>query len=140
VLRALVIIVAALTLVGAATGVYLYDRATAIDRSTPAVVARQFMQASVVERDPARVGLFICGEWSAEQALAETAAQIDPEAKASWTVGTAEPVSEGMAIVPILLKLQYPGEVAPSGREGWVLSLRDEQGWRVCSVDRGTGP
>jgi hypothetical protein len=118
----------------------LYDRATAIDRSTPAAVARQFMQAAVGDNDPVRVGLFICGDWSAEQALAETVGEIDPAAKPSWTVGTTQPGADGNAIVQIRLRLLYPGDLAPSGEEGWVLSMRDERGWRVCAVDRGVGP
>jgi hypothetical protein len=135
-----VVVVGALFLVGGATAVFLYDRATAIDRSTPAVVARQFMQATVGDNDPARTGLFICQQWSADRALADTVQQLDREAKASWTIGTTERGTEGSAIVQVRVSLQYPGEVAPSAEEGWVLSLREEQGWRVCAVDRGAGP
>ena len=136
VLLAFVVIVGAVALIGAATAVYLYDRATAIDRSTPAVVAEQLLQAALAEEDAARVGLFICNDWSSADAMAQLRSNIDPEVQVGWAPVRTVLTSESTADVTVRVTLQYPGEIAPSGGEVWRLSARNDQGWRVCSVEK----
>lgn len=136
VLLVLLILVGAAVLVGGVGAVVLYERATAIDRSTPAAVARQFLQAAIGDRDDARVALFICRDWTTEHAIAETLDRLDPEAKATWVIGETVLTRAGEAVVNVRVRLQYPGEVAPSGEETWELILREESGWRACGIEK----
>ena len=69
VLLIVAIVVAFLLLLGGTIGVVAYDKATAIDRSTPTVVIRQFMEAAALDHDSTRVGLFVCQGWSAADAM-----------------------------------------------------------------------
>jgi hypothetical protein len=140
VLRAFVIIIGALVLIGGATGVYLYDRATAIDRSTPTVVADAFLHGVFVEKDSVRVGLYTCPRWSGDDAIQEVQAHVDPEARIAWDGLSVGDQTAERATVHVRMRLSYPGDIAPSGEQRWSLALEEHLGWRVCSVDRGTGP
>jgi hypothetical protein len=136
VLLVLAIVLGFVMVLAGAVGVVVYDRATAIDRSTPVVSGDAFLHAALVEGTVARVGLFTCQRWSAQDALAAVTALTDPEAKSSWDTFDVLSQSGGSAVLRARVRFQYPGEVAPSGEAFWRLDLVDENGWRVCAVAR----
>ena len=134
----MVVVVGALFLVGGATAVFLYDRATAIDRSTPAVVVEQLLQAALAENDPARVALFTCTDWDATEAIAQLRSGIDSDVQVQWAPVSTAQTSDSAAQVTVRVTLAYPGEIAPSGDQVWTVTTRREQGWRACAVAKGS--
>jgi hypothetical protein len=121
-------------ILGGAVGVFVYNRATAVDRSTPVVSADAFMNAVAVEEDPQRVGLYTCAAWSATDAFTETTRLIDPQARTTWDTFVVVSQSESAAVIDARVRFRYPGEVAASGEKTWRFQMANEQGWRVCSV------
>lgn len=121
-------------LLGGTVAIIFYNRATAIDRGTPVVSASSFLRAVFVDEDPARVGLYTCSSWSASQALSDTKALADPEARVSWDTFSVVDQSPSRAVLHARVRFRYPGEVAPSGEKTWEIRLADERGWRVCAV------
>jgi hypothetical protein len=139
-LRNLLLIVSAfvvlLGVAAAGTLLYFYDKATAIDRSTPQVVTQQFLTAALIDKDPKRVELFICDSWSTEGALAATAPPTTAEVSINW--GDFRTTVNGDSAV-IVLNMQY---AASSGgtyhrlSETWTLNLAHQDGWRVCGMTK----
>jgi flagellar basal body-associated protein FliL len=133
----LLIVVAFLVVLGVAAGgtfVVLYDKATEIDRSTPQVATSQFLDALLLVKDPARVALFVCNEWSAPEAIATAAAPTDPAIAISWGDFVTTLAD---ATADVVVRVAYRAEV--SGRivqqiEVWQIHLKREDGWRVCGV------
>jgi hypothetical protein len=120
--------------VGGGTAFVIYDRATAIDRSSPEVTTDQFLDSVLVLRDPARISLFVCSSWSAQDALAQAKPPDDSRVAISW--GDLS-VQENGARATVRAKVQFS---APAGSgffrdaQIWRLELADEDGWRVCSL------
>lgn len=135
VLLILLIVLGGLVVVGGAAGVILYDQATKIDRSTPAVTIDQFLQAGLVEKDAARVGLFTCDEWSGPDALAQLLPLVGPDVTASWGV-VSVPLNDGAQAEAIVrVRFSTPvGQQMARVTEVWRVKLADQSGWRVCSV------
>ncbi|MFC7482111.1 hypothetical protein ACFQX7_21690 [Luedemannella flava] len=71
------------------TGIFVYQKATEPDRSTPTVSVQQLLTAIFVEEDNTRAGLFVCSEWSGDKAATAIKQQID-----------SRPVSRGRASRP----------------------------------------
>jgi hypothetical protein len=135
---ALIVLAAVLGMVAVAgvAGLVIYDRATAIDRSTPTVVADQFLGAVVVERDPRRVALFICSEWSADEAIRDLTADIGEDIVATWGDLAVEQNADS-AVVTAMVKLTFQGQGSSQRNiESWRIALRNSDGWRVCDVTR----
>src|SRR5262245_53614946 len=87
--RNVVLIVGAfLVVLGAATGGVLaflaYDKSTAIDRSSPQVVTSQFLDAALKLQDVERLALFVCGSWSAGEAMAAAVPPTQTPVSVSW--------------------------------------------------------
>jgi hypothetical protein len=99
------------------------------------VAADQFLDATLVLKDPDRTSLFICEEWSVEEATAEVAAPTEAGVSASWGAFNAS-IEGARARVSARVSLRYPD----SRREirTWTLTLVDEDGWRVCDVTKET--
>jgi hypothetical protein len=121
----------------AGTAFYVYDRATAIDRSTPQVVGVQFLDAALKLKDPKRVGLFICSSWTADQAM--TAAAFPPAAgdiTANWNDFVTTIDGRDATIIADVQFVGLSGETRIRLSQVWTLHLEQEDGWRVCSLDR----
>ena len=125
--------VALLGLVAGTAFIYFYDRATAIDRSTPESVVIQFLDASLRQKDPTRVSLFLCDQWPVDTAMAAAAGPDDAGVIPSWgAINVA--ISGSDATVTARVRFTY----SDSRRQvqTWTFSLRDQKGWRVCGLAR----
>jgi hypothetical protein len=123
--------VVALGAVAGGALLFFYDRATAIDRSTPQVVTDQFLDATLVLNDPARVGLFVCDRWSAEDAMAKVGAPTDSSMSASWGISVVD-ATDSSATVSARVTFRFRDSRRQV--ETLTLSLVDEGGWRVCDL------
>ncbi|GAA1808471.1 hypothetical protein GCM10009682_32810 [Luedemannella flava] len=116
------------------TGIFVYQKATEPDRSTPTVSVQQLLTAIFVEEDNTRAGLFVCSEWSGDKAATAIKQQIDSEARVSWEgVKTADTQGD-RATVELRMLYRYPEDVTPSGGRYWTFDLVKDGGWRVCGA------
>jgi hypothetical protein len=132
------IVVAFLIVLGGTIGVVAYDRATAIDRSTPDVVADQFMQAATVDRDAVRVGLFVCASFPAADAMNATKLDARQDLHVNWGITSLTQTGD-RAEVDLRVRLSVPAANDALFRDihDWHLTLVKEDGWRVCGVEIG---
>jgi hypothetical protein len=136
VLLVLAAILVGVLVVGGGAAFVIYDRATAIDRSTPEVVAGQFLRATLVDRDPARVSLFVCRQWSAQDAIREADPPADPKVFTMWG-DYASRVSGNIADVDVNVQFSFAvGGNAGRDIQLWVLHLEKQDGWRVCDITK----
>lgn len=126
---------AGIAVIGGIGAVIVYDRATAIDRSTPALAARHFLHAALDEQDSSQVGLHICGSWSAADALAAIQVASTPEVDVNWAVTAVNLGEPGRAEVAVRVSVASAG-VSAELTEVWVLEAVDDDGWRICSIRR----
>jgi hypothetical protein len=132
------VLVAVLGMVAVAgvAGLVIYDRATAIDRSTPTVVTEQFLGAATIDRDPRRVALFICSEWNSDEAIRKLTDGIEDDITVTWDDFAVEQ-SADTAIVTVMVKLSFHGQGSSQRNiESWRVELTNSDGWRVCNVTR----
>ena len=132
------IVVAFLVLLGGTIGVVAYDKATAIDRSTPTVVIRQFMEAAALDHDSARVSLFVCQRWSASAAMTAVVLPSVPNLRVNWGVtSVVENGDTATAEVRVLLSVPAGGGGSYRDVQPWHFALVREDGWRVCGLNIG---
>jgi hypothetical protein len=125
-----------LILVAGTIGLIIYDRATAIDRSTPTVVVGQFLVASFDDRDPRRVALFVCEQLQPNQALDDTLNGLDTDLSVSWGDFSTDQ-SDGSAIVIAQMRFRLDqGDASYSAVEQWRFTMVNQDGWRVCGIQR----
>jgi hypothetical protein len=136
VLLIVLVAVGALVATGAIVGLVVYDRATAIDRSTPTVVAGRFLVATVGTRDINLTSLLICDELAADDALQQAVAGIDDSASVSWHDLVAETTADGATVTAEIRYTATRNGQTYYGFEMWRLRLVNEDGWRVCGIDR----
>jgi hypothetical protein len=133
--RNLVLILVAFVLVlggvAGGTAFYFYDKATAIDRSTPQVTTEQFLNATLVQNDRTRASLFVCRAWSVDQAIAAEAAPSETTVSVTWGADITN-ITGDKATMSTRITFRFPD----SRRlvETWTLSLVNEDGWRVCGL------
>jgi hypothetical protein len=133
---ALVVVVA--VAIAGAIGLVIYNRATAIDRSTPTVVTEEFLGAAIVDRDPNRVELFICPTWSADDAVDKATAGTGDGVVVTWDDITSVSQDGQTALVTVTVKFTYQqGGTAQRNNESWQIELENQGGWRVCDLSRG---
>lgn len=129
------ILVFAVVGVGAAvlaTGAFIYQKATEPDRSTPTASLQQMLTAMFVADDPAQISLFLCSDWTAEEATDSVKGQMDPTAKVSWGSMATVDLSDKRATVEVRMLFRYPEDVTPSGERYWTFEAVNDGGWRVC--------
>lgn len=133
VLLVIAIALGALVLVGGAVGIFVYDKATEIDRSTPTVATREFLQAGLVERDVNRLSLFVCKRWPALDAMNTLGPGADSSVRMNWGVTSVqENGDQADVIVRVTSTIDGHSDI-----ETWRLTVVREDGWRVCSMERG---
>ena len=125
-----------LILIAGTVGLIVFDRATAIDRSTPTVVVGQFLVASFDDRDTRRVALFVCEQLEAGQALDETVSGIDPDLSVSWGDFSIDQNGDIATVTGQLrFRLDQAG-TSYSSVEQWRFNMVKQDGWRVCGIQR----
>jgi hypothetical protein len=138
--RLLLIVVAFLVALGAVAGgalLFFYDQITGIDRSTPQVVTDQFLEATLSQRDSSRVALFVCSDWSAEQAVQAADAPTDSRVSTFWGDVTVNTVGETAIVsVRVVYRLPTGGGNIQQDTEMWTLQLERQDGWRVCGLSK----
>jgi hypothetical protein len=117
-------------------GILIYDRATAIDRSTPTVVVGQFLVASFHDRDPKRVAFFICEQLQPDEALADTIGGIDTNVAVSWGDYSTDQGGNSATVIAQMAFRVDQGANSYSTVEQWRFSLVKQDGWRVCGIHR----
>jgi hypothetical protein len=138
ILLVVAIVVAFLVLLGGSIGVVAYDRATAIDRSTPEVVIRQFVGAAAIDHDLARANLFVCGQWSAADALTKMSLPTTPNLSINWGVrSVTQNGDQAQADVRVILSVPAGDGAAFRDVHIWHLTLVNQNGWRVCDLEAG---
>jgi hypothetical protein len=133
ILLPVLIVVICLVFVGGGVGLIAYDKATAIDRSTPTVSVQQLLTAIFVEEDQSRVALFLCPSFTATDAMAHAHELVGADAKPSVGTVVVSQQSSAEATVNVRVTLRYPGDFEPSGDQRWTFQLANADGWRVCS-------
>lgn len=133
----LLIVVGFLVALGAVAGgalLFLYDRATAIDRSNPEGVAVQFLDAVLVAKDANRVRLYTCDSWPADQAMSLARPSFEDDVSSTWNDLNA--IADGRRAT-VTVNVQFVS-ASPRVRysERWTMDLVNEGGWRVCGLDK----
>lgn len=138
------VILLVLCVAGSVTGYILYDRATKVDRSTPAVVVLQYVNATFDERDLAKAESFECDSGSAQsplQALLTELENLERKFNIRVSVSVADFATDirgSNAVVNADLLIDVPEKDGdPSrARQTWAFELEDTDGWRVCAASR----
>jgi hypothetical protein len=130
VVLAIAVAVAVVLGAGAVIAFVAYDKATKLDRSTPAVALQQFLGAVFSDEDPARVSLFICSRWNAQDAIATIRSGINPTNTVSWG-GLAGEGAGGRATVTGQMEVS---DDQFADVQNWEFDNVDENGWRVCGA------
>jgi hypothetical protein len=115
---------------------FLSDRAIGIDRSTPQVATRDFLHAALVLQDPGQVSLFVCSDWSTAEAVELVSPPTDPAVNVSWAATRVTVVGDRATA---LVRMRFTVRDASGLQEDvemWQLDLVNEDGWRVCGLDK----
>ena len=124
-------------------GYLAYDRATQPDRTTPGVVVRQFVEASLNERNVGRAKLFTCDGSDGPAEIRQLLADIEGKEKnfeVHVSVASEEidaHVGGNKATVTEKLKLSVSsGGAFQEQIQQWKFDLAQHSGWRVCDAHR----
>ncbi|GAB3796614.1 hypothetical protein [Micromonospora zhanjiangensis] len=132
----------ALAVMGAGTLFYLYDRATAPDRSAPDVTVDNYLRAYLVDRNDALADQFVCEgstDLAALRALRAEAerreAQFNVSVRVSWGPLQRSKTATGETVrVTLTIRSFADGQDRAGRREDWAFDLAEDDGWRVCSA------
>lgn len=125
---------------GAALFVY-YDKATAPDLSSPALVTRKYLAAYLLDRDDVKAAQFRCADDGGLADVRALRSDIDSRQttyKIKITVSidsvteTSRSDTTATTTADIVLSTVIDGK-SQSAVEHWVFSLKDGGGWLVCS-------
>jgi hypothetical protein len=125
---------------GIGAAYFFYQRASEPDRSTPGVVVRQYLEATLNDRDDARSRLFTCRNATGLAQVGQLRDDIKSrEAQFGVTIRTSPEgfdtqQSGNNANVEVKIRLS----VAANGTfqeqiQNWRFALKNESGWRVCA-------
>jgi hypothetical protein len=132
VLLVVAVVLASVVTVAGAFGIFVYDKATAIDRSTPTVAVRNYLQTALVDRDAGRLALFVCSRWSPSEAMTALSERPDPSVRVNWGVTS---VQEAGDHAEATARITFTA-AGYSAMQIWRLIVVREDGWRVCDVKR----
>lgn len=148
-LKRVVLVVVATAGIGAASASVIalraYDEATKIDRTTPSVVVREYVEAYLVRRDDQRAGLFVCGSPLRLDDITTLRSQLLGEERAGGVTTQVVPArlteSNGGRLVTAELKINQGGGLHTDRRtQYWQFTMVDEDGWRVCGAEQLPDP
>ncbi|MFI6239103.1 hypothetical protein ACIBEF_04410 [Micromonospora sp. NPDC050795] len=135
-------VLALLCLGGVATAVVWYNRASTPDRSTPDVAVINYLQATLVSRDPNRAGLFTCeGAVPSVDEFAADVAGRERELGVSFSiniedVAVTETAGADATVVAVIRRSAAIDGIHQSLTDTWRFELNDRDGWRVCAGSR----
>ena len=139
--RLLVIALSAAAVLGLAVGATAlvgYNEATKIDRSITTVVVRQYVDELLVRRDDERASLFACSDQSGLAPFLALRDQLKREEEANGVTTQVVParlVEASETTVEADLKLNQGNGLHLDRRsQTWLFTLKNEDGWRVCSA------
>ena len=133
VLLVAVIFVGIVASVAGTIGFIVYDKVTAIDRSTPTIAVRNYLQTALVDRDVNRISLFVCTKWAPSDAMAAVGDKPDASMRINWGVtAVQEAGDQAQATARITFTSQGYSDI-----QTWNFTVVREDGWRVCAVQRG---
>ncbi|MET8257659.1 hypothetical protein [Micromonospora sp. NPDC005205] len=133
---------ALLCLGGIATAVVWYNRASTPDRSTPDVAVINYLQATLVSRDPNRAGLFTCeGAVPSVDEFAADVAGRERELGVSFSiniedVAVTETAGADATVVAVIRRSAAIDGIYQSLADTWQFDLNNRDGWRVCAGSR----
>jgi len=131
-LPALVFAVVGVVAAAGATGLYLYNKATEPDRSTPIVSTDAFLNAVFIEHSTDKASLFVCSRWDAAQAVSTMTSNIDPALSVAW--GNFLDLQASQTEYRVRLQLRVSAGGSTDIRRWEFVLLRENGGWRVCSA------
>ncbi|MEU7973720.1 hypothetical protein AB0B48_16950 [Micromonospora sp. NPDC049089] len=133
---------ALLCLGGIATAVVWYNRASTPDRSTPDVAVINYLQATLVSRDPNRAGLFTCeGAVPSVDEFAADVAGRERDLGVSFSiniedVAVTETAGADATVVAVIRRSAAIDGIHQSLADTWQFDLNNRDGWRVCAGSR----
>ncbi|MET8044973.1 hypothetical protein ABZU25_29435 [Micromonospora sp. NPDC005215] len=138
-------VLALLCLGGLATGLVLYHRASAPDRSAPDVVVDNYLRAFLVDRNDARADLFTCEGGSQLEALRSLRTDLLEREKrfgvtmaVSWGSLSVQKHDDAAAVeVTLIISARVDG-LNQSDRQPWRFDAQLDDGWRVCGGARAS--
>jgi hypothetical protein len=124
-------------------GYLAYDRATQPDRTTPGVAVRQFVEASLNERDAGRAKLFTCDGSDSPTEIRQLLADIQGKEKsfgvrinvASEQIDATVNDNKATVTAKLRLSVSSGGDFQEQIQE-WRFDLARRSGWRVCDAHR----
>ncbi|GII25188.1 hypothetical protein [Planosporangium mesophilum] len=130
---------------GLGVGYFVYYRVSEPDRSTPAVVVRQYLQATFDDRDKSKAARFTCGRpediGDIEQKVADIAGReqrFGIHITVGWENFTAHE-NKQTATVSARLTIQVPEQTGQPSEsfQNWNFAMRRQNGdWRVCGAQQ----
>ncbi|MBV1853437.1 hypothetical protein KUA19_25190 [Catellatospora sp. NEAU-YM18] len=128
--------------------VVTYHEATKIDRTNPRVVLDEYLRAAVVKKDSVGVDLYSCADASGLEPVNVLRTELDRrqaefgvDIEVSWgAIDTTDNGAAKTATVSLSITARNEGKVESRSREEWQFTLRDEDGWRVCSANKVVVP
>jgi hypothetical protein len=128
---------------GLGAGYLLYRHVSEPDRSTPGVTLRQYLEATLNDRDDSRARLFTCRDASGLTAVRQLRDDLEStETQHGVSIRTAPEdfetrTSGARATVGVKLRLSVSSNGTFQEQiQSWTFSLRKESGWRVCAGEQ----
>jgi hypothetical protein len=128
-----------LCLGGVAVVVSLYDEATEIKRSSPAVVAENFLRAYLINRNDQEVSLYRCdagGDFAQLETFRSSTESTEREfsvgVRVTWTSFEVQTTGDQATVSTDLIRTLSDNSERDAKR--WQLKLVDQDGWRVCAA------
>jgi hypothetical protein len=135
-------VVSLLCIGGLGIGYDYYNKATAPDRSTPAIAVQNYLQAFLNDRSDTDAAPYACADQSGLMALRsfrdsalKLAASLGNTASFGWNIGDVVD-DGGQATVNVAITEQTSAGSVETGsaRINWQLATRQIAGWRVCGA------
>jgi hypothetical protein len=130
----------ALFIMGTGTLLFLYDRATAPDRSAPDVLVDNYLRAYLVDRNDVLARQFVCDsarltELEAFRAdLQEREKRFQVSLKVSWGPLDVQARGESATVTVDLITTAVINNMFYNGQQSWRFETRKDGGWRVCEA------
>ncbi len=116
-------------------GLLVYSKIIEPDRSTPGVVADQFLENALLKRDSARAAPFVCASFDVATFIAGLPV-LDAQVGVSWGDFVVRESGDQATVDATIRYTVMANGPVPTDLEPWRLTLVRDNGWRVCGVTR----